>query len=100
VETRLTLQSGSTVLLGGLISNDNTDGNAGIPWLKDIPGLGYLFRTQSDKKKRTELIVLITPYILSDDNDVQAVTQSFKDMLPLLKQAHENTKPVSKIHRR
>lgn len=99
VETRLTLQSGSTVLLGGLISNDNTDGNAGIPWLKDIPGLGYLFRTQTDKKKRTELIVLITPYILSDDNDVQAVTQSFKDMLPLLRQPHENTKPVGKIYR-
>ncbi|TAL46937.1 MAG: hypothetical protein EPN89_09570, partial [Methylovulum sp.] len=71
----------------------------GIPWLKDIPGLGYLFRTQTDKKKRTELIVLITPYILSDDNDVQAVTQSFKDMLPLLRQPHENTKPVGKIYR-
>ena len=42
VETKLTLQHGSTVLLGGLISDDRTDGDRGVPFLKDIPFLGQL----------------------------------------------------------
>lgn len=81
VQTKLSLKNGATVLLGGLMSGNKSDGNAGIPLLKDIPGLGQFFRTDTGKSERTELIVLITPYIIEDDNDAQAVTDAFRKRL-------------------
>lgn len=81
LDTKLSLKDGATVLLGGLISNNSSQGNAGIPLLKDIPGVGQLFRTNTDKSDRTELIVLITPYIIADDHDAQSVTEAFKQQL-------------------
>jgi general secretion pathway protein D len=84
VETKLTLQHGSTVVLGGLIANDQTDGSTGVPWLKDIPVVGYLFKSDSKKQLRTELVVLITPYIINDDADARGVTESFRQIMPML----------------
>ena len=81
VQTRLSLRSGSTVLLGGLISSNRSDGHAGVPLLKDLPILGHLFRTDTQKSDRTELIVLITPYIISDDDDAKAITEAFRRQL-------------------
>lgn len=81
LQTKLSLKNGSTVLLGGLISNSRSGGNAGIPLLKDIPILGHAFRTDTDVADRTELIVLITPYVISDDADAQAVTDAFRRQL-------------------
>ena len=81
LDTKLSIKDGATVLLGGLISKNSSSGNAGIPLLKDIPGLGQLFRTNSDKSDRTELIILITPYIIANDNDAAAVTSAFKKQL-------------------
>ena len=68
-------------MLGGLISNDRSEGNAGIPLLKDIPGLGHLFRTDTAKNDRTELIILITPYVISNGTDARAVTEAFQHQL-------------------
>jgi len=81
VQTKLTLKNGATVLLGGLMSSNKVDGNTGIPLLKDIPGLGQLFRTNTGNNDRTELIVLITPYIIEDDSDAQAITDAFRKRL-------------------
>lgn len=81
VQTRLSLKNGATVLLGGLMSSNKSEGNAGIPLLKDLPVVGQLFRNDTGKSDRTELIVLITPYILEDDNDAQAVTDAFRKRL-------------------
>ena len=81
IDTKLSINDGATVLLGGLISSNGSRGDAGIPLLKDIPGLGQLFRTNTENNDRTELIVLITPYIISSDSDAQAVTAAFKKQL-------------------
>ncbi|MCX2865121.1 hypothetical protein OOZ63_25155 [Paucibacter sp. PLA-PC-4] len=81
LETKLTLKNGATVLMGGLISNDNTQGSAGIPLLKDIPGLGALFSTQTVTGNRRELVILITPYILNDSHDAESMTDAFRKML-------------------
>ena len=81
VETKLTLKNGSTVMLGGLIQNIGSVGNAGIPLLKNIPLVGQLFRTDTQKVNKTELIVLITPYVIDDDHDARSVTQAFRNML-------------------
>ena len=81
VDTKLTLRNGATVLLGGLISEDNSRGNTGIPFLKDIPLFGNLFSNQTANGARRELIVLITPYVVNDTHDAEALTDAFRRTL-------------------
>lgn len=81
VDTKLSLRDGATVMLGGLISETNTQSDSGVPLLKDIPGLGNLFKTASKSRTRTELVMLITPYVLNDVEDAQAATDSYHDTL-------------------
>ena len=81
IDTKLTMRNGSTVLLGGLISEDSNRGGSGVPLLKDIPVLGYLFSNQSQTSGRRELIVLITPYLINDNHDAESVTEAFRRML-------------------
>ncbi|MDP2829635.1 MAG: secretin N-terminal domain-containing protein [Sulfuricellaceae bacterium] len=81
VETRLSLKDGTPVLLGGLIQQNNTRTETGVPWLKDLPVAGQLFRTNTDNNRKTELLVLITPYIVADDHDAQEITDAFRNQL-------------------
>lgn len=81
VDTHLSLKDGTPVLLGGLMSRNNSRTESGVPLLKDIPVAGQLFRTNTDTKRKTELLVLITPYIVADDYDAQAVTEAFRNKL-------------------
>ena len=81
LETKLTLRNGATVLLGGLISNSGTSSDTGIPYAKDIPVLGQLFRKDQANHTKRELIMLITPYIINDDGDARAVTEAFRRSL-------------------
>ncbi len=81
VATSLSLKNGDTVMLGGLISGNTSTGDSGVPILKDIPLLGNLFRTTNASKDRTEVIVLITPYVINDDFDAHAVTDAFRKQL-------------------
>lgn len=80
-DTKLTLRNGSTVMMGGLISEESSGGNAGIPGFKDIPLVGNLFSTQTKKGLRRELIVLITPYVLNNQGDAEAITDAFRKSL-------------------
>jgi general secretion pathway protein D len=78
VNTQLSLQDGNTVLLGGLIMENDSSTSAGIPGLKDIPGVGFLFGTQQVMKTRSELFVFITPYIITSNEDATELTETFK----------------------
>ncbi len=81
VDTKLSLKDGSPVLLGGLISKNNSRSETGVPFLKDIPIAGQLFRTNTDTSRKTELLVLITPYIVADDHDAVEITDAFRNQL-------------------
>lgn len=81
VETRLALKDGSTVMLGGLISNSEKSGDSGVPLLKDLPILGQLFRTNNETDSRQELIILITPYTVLDEYDARSITEGFRKQL-------------------
>jgi general secretion pathway protein D len=81
VETHLSLKDGSPVLLGGLISQNTSRAETGVPLLKDIPGVGQLFRTNTDNARKTEMLVLITPYIVADDHDATEITNAFRKQL-------------------
>ena len=78
ISTKLSLSDGATVLLGGLMQETTTVSNTGIPLLKDIPYAGYLFKSTSEERVRTELVVLITPYIVADEFEAVAITDAFR----------------------
>ena len=79
IQTRLSARDGNTMLLGGLIREQRDGGHAGIPFFKDIPVAGSLFRTSgNDNFERTELVVLLTPYVIEDDFDSRAITTAFR----------------------
>jgi general secretion pathway protein D len=65
-ESALMLHSGGVVALGGLISATRSVSNSGVPFLKDIPAVGALFRTSGNTNDRSELIVLLTAKIITD----------------------------------
>ena len=77
--TQVAVQSGQTVLLGGLIQQDESNTDTGIPGLNRIPWLGRLFGTTNRSKDRTELIVLITPRVIRGGEDARQVTDDYED---------------------
>jgi len=81
VTSRVVVQDGQTIGLAGLITDTSTRDNSGIPWLKDIPVLGALAGNQNNTRQRTELLVLITPHVMHDQHDAQALTEDMRDNL-------------------
>ena len=78
IASRVAVRSGETVVLGGLIRDNTSRGKTGLPWLQDIPVLGGLFRTTSRTNNRTELVVLITPRALQNDEQLRAVSDEMR----------------------
>jgi general secretion pathway protein D len=81
VTSRVVVQDGQTIGLAGLITDNVTRGNQGIPWLKDVPFLGFLAGNQNNTRQRTELLVLITPHVVHDQRDARALTEDLRDQL-------------------
>lgn len=81
VNTQLSLADGATVIIGGLLRETASAGNSGIPGLRDLPGIGQLFRTNTDASGRTELIILITPYVITNDDEARSITETFRRQL-------------------
>jgi pilus assembly protein CpaC len=68
VETDVELRPGQTLAIGGLVDNSLSEIVNKVPILGDIPVLGYFFRSKEARQNRTELLVLVTPYVLDPDN--------------------------------
>lgn len=86
LSTSLTLKSGETVLMGGLISKNKSTSDSGVPILMDIPWLGNIFKSTSTKFVKTELIMLIKPYIIKNTTELSEKTRKYKKILNLLKE--------------
>lgn len=82
--TSLTLKNGETVMLGGLVSKNKSTSDSGVPYLMDIPWIGSLFKSQSQKVVKTELIMLIKPYIIENTKQLSEKTRKYKSMMQLL----------------
>jgi general secretion pathway protein D len=83
VQTVLSLKDGGSVLLGGLIRTKRSDGETSVPVLGKIPLLGHLFRANSDNKERTELLIMVVPYVLNDSDEAESITTQFRDQLSI-----------------
>ena len=83
VQTSLTLSDGGAVVIGGLISNSENEGDTRIPILGSIPGLGALFRSSGKMNTRSELILMIQAYIV-DEDETDDFNQQMREDLDLL----------------
>ena len=81
----ISVASEDSILLGGLIQDQDNRDTSGIPFLSDIPILGALFGTRNNSSGRTELIIFLTPHVLSNEDQVRDVTETvrrqFQDLL-------------------
>jgi general secretion pathway protein D len=78
INSSVTVQSGQTVVLGGLILENSTEGRTGVPVLKDIPLFGALFSTTTEDVFRTELLVTVKPQVITNDREMQKVTDELR----------------------
>ncbi|MEL0035592.1 MAG: pilus (MSHA type) biogenesis protein MshL [Gammaproteobacteria bacterium] len=60
-------QSGQVVVIGGLMQTQTSDTDSGLPFLKDVEGLGHLFKQKNMRNRKTELVILIRPILVEDD---------------------------------
>ncbi len=93
IESTVAINSGETIVLGGLIQDTQTNNESGVPGLYKIPFLGKLFGQTKDESRRTELIVLLTPRIVRNNNDARKITDEFRRKLrnlPPVNIKHEN----------
>jgi general secretion pathway protein D len=85
VHSTVAVTSGQTVLLGGLISDNDQKNSAGIPGLSDIGVLGGLFGNTDNQRQRTEIIIFIRPQLVRNSVDARAVTDEFREKLQSMK---------------
>jgi general secretion pathway protein D len=87
-DTTVISKDGQMIVIGGLIADDVKKNERGIPLLKDIPLLGWLFKTQVDENQKTNLLIFITPKIIKDQYDIREATidkrDEFKNILDSL----------------
>ena len=93
VTTQVAVQSGQTVLLGGLIQQSEAETDNSVPYLSRIPGLHWLFGSTARNKGRSELIVLITPRVITSNSQASQITDEYRQQLQLI----SPIKPVSQI---
>ncbi|TNF08123.1 MAG: type II secretion system protein GspD [Gammaproteobacteria bacterium] len=81
ITTSVAVQSGETIVLGGLIRENKEKSDNGIPFLKDIPIAGYLFKGERTSSSKTELVVMITPSAVANPQEARQVTEEYKSKL-------------------
>ncbi|NKN32830.1 type II secretion system secretin GspD [Marichromatium bheemlicum] len=78
ITSSVAVRSNQAVVLGGLIQDQREDGKQGLPGLYDLPIAGALFGERRKKANRTELVVILTPRVITSDQDLEAVTRDFR----------------------
>lgn len=91
--TTVTVKNRNTIVLGGLITEEDTRNQSGMPILSSIPGVSYFFSSTVKKKVRRELIILIQPFIISDHEDLNQAQQRIRESSRLDDQIQELKKP-------
>ena len=76
IQTRVMIPSGNTLVLGGLVQDDVRKGGTKVPLLGDIPIIGVAFRSESKSRQKSNLMVFVTPTIITDE-DFQPTTSNY-----------------------
>jgi type II secretory pathway component GspD/PulD (secretin) len=86
---KVSVRDHDTIILGGLIETDKNKSNSGVPYLKDIPLLGYLFRGSHADEVRKELLVLIRPTVLPTPEIAALTAAAEKNKMPGVRRAEQ-----------
>ena len=84
ISSTVAVQSGQTIVLGGLIRETRSANESGVPFVRRVPYLGKLFGQTSDQSQRTELLVLITPQAVNNDDEARALTREYSEKMQSL----------------
>ncbi|MGD9000138.1 MAG: type II secretion system secretin GspD [Granulosicoccaceae bacterium] len=84
IQSTVAIQGGETIVLGGLITENNSTSESGVPGLYRIPVIGKLFGSTSETNQRRELVVLITPQVVENQQDAVEITEEFRKRLKKL----------------
>lgn len=79
--TNLVAQHGQTIVIGGLISEQTSKAREGLPLLTKIPLLGYLFGSTTNKYERKELVILLTPYVVKNQQEASSMSDEYMGRL-------------------
>lgn len=80
-QTTIMARDGQTVVFAGLITSSDQQEMRGVPILSDIPAIGRLFRYDAQFQQRTELMIILTPYVVENEADIAAVNQMSMDRM-------------------
>jgi general secretion pathway protein D len=86
----ISIRSGEAVLLGGYIRASKANSESGVPFLKDVPLLGYLFRSTTIDKSRTELMILMRPTILPTPQSAADLTNEYQEDSPQIRMMEDD----------
>ena len=93
--TQLLVRDGQTAVIGGLIEHQQEFTASGIPFLKDIPLIGRLFRTSQQRRRNsTELFLFLTPHVLRTDREMDETTRGVRDATERLKRHVRDPIPI------
>lgn len=90
IETTVVIDNGTTLVLGGLLKDEYSNGNSQVPLLGDIPVLGNLFKSRSRSRNKTNLMVFLRPVVIRDQEASNAVTL---DRYEFMRQKQINSQP-------
>lgn len=97
ITTKVAVRSGETAVLGGLIRENTGDGKAGVPVLRDLPILGNFFGSTTKTKNRTELLVMITPRVITSEQSLRDISREMRNRMKGLKLMDESDSAFNKV---
>lgn len=92
-ETSLVVEDGQMIVIGGLMRNRDATGNYGVPGLRNMPVIKYLFGGKSKENAKSELVILITPKVVRDKAEADTVTEEFYNKVKKLRELVEQKQP-------
>jgi general secretion pathway protein D len=95
-KTTVTVRSGDTVVIGGMIEDNSDSGTYKVPLLGDIPLLGWLFKSKSSSAERNNLFIFITPHIIQKPEDAKNIHTDKKDYMETLREGTVKATPPKK----
>lgn len=85
-QTTVIVADANTVVIGGLIGDDTTNINYKVPCLGNIPGIGWLFKSTSKKRGKTNLFVFLTPHIIQNPSESREIYEDKRDQIERIKE--------------
>ncbi|WP_333688567.1 type II secretion system secretin GspD [Methylococcus capsulatus] len=95
IQSVVAVPNGQTLALGGLISDKRSETQTGLPYLNQIPMIGWMFGSTEIKPERTELVVLITPRVVEKKGDINSISNEFRRKLTNLYRGEPDAQPAA-----